>query len=143
MWQMVNGQVVDLPYQVGTPIQPPFGMPQQSVPYNFQPQQQQPVYAQNNEPKHNTNIVCVYGIDGARNYPLPNNSDIVLFDNDKDIIYRVSVDGTGKREILIMDLTEHKDEPPIDYSSFATKDDIAKLREEFSKSHKKSSSSEE
>lgn len=131
MWQMVNGQAVDLPYQVGTPIQMPFGAPQQSIPYNVQVQQQQPVYAQNNAPKLNTNIVCVYGADGAKNYPLPNNSDIVLFDNDKDIIYRVSVDGTGKRDVLMLDLSEHKEEAPIDFSSFATKEDIAELRKEF------------
>lgn len=124
-----NGyQYVNVP-DMGAQV-PPYGAQAQGG-YINTPQQQTPAYGANNAPKLNTNIVRVYGIDGARNYQLPPNSDVMLYDNDRDIVYRVTVDGTGKRDVVMLDLSEHKEEPPIDFSAFATKEDIAKLRDEF------------
>lgn len=144
MWQMVNGQMVDLPYMAGQPMQAPYMAPQQAAPYNFQAQQPTS-FGANNPPKTNTNIIRVYGIEGARNYQLPPNSDMILFDNDQDIAYKVMVDGTGKKDVLMLDLCEHKEEPKPDFKQFATKDDIAKLREELAniQAGKKSSATEE
>lgn len=139
MWQLVNGQAVDLPYQVGTPIPPPYGAPQQGVPYNFQGQQQTSSYGANNAPNNGakvySNIIRVYGIEGARNYPLPNNSNVVMHDNENDIEYHVTVDETGKRNVLQIDLSEHKEEPKPDYRQIQeaitkTQSEVAKLREE-------------
>lgn len=120
--------------------QMPFNGVQQQPMNGFQGQQQTPNMGQNSGSQVYTNIVRVYGIDGARNYQLPNNSDVILYDNDKDIAYRVTVDGTGKREVLPLDLFEHKDEPPVDYSGELsairkeldkTNESVAKLRDEF------------
>lgn len=120
---------------------PPMGNPQMGgqMPYNgyqgqpmngFQGQQQASTNA-NNSVQPQTNIVRVHGLDEAKKYPLPNNYIAMLYDNEKDLAYYVKVDGTGKREVVTMELSEHKDEPPIDYSTFATKDDIEELRKEF------------
>lgn len=147
-----NGyQYVNVPDNVGVPPmgqQMPFNGVQQQPMNGFQGQPQTPNVGQNMASQVHTNIVRVYGINGARNYQLPNNSDVILYDNDKDIAYRVTVDGTGKREVLPLDLFEHKDEPPVDYSAELsairkeidkTNESVAKLREEFAspKSNKK------
>ena len=47
--------------------------------------QQQPVHG----------FVYVTGIDGARAYPLPPNSDMPLFDSKEDVLYVKTTDGAG------------------------------------------------
>ena len=51
---------------------------------NTQPQQQ-PVHG----------FVYVTGIEGARAYPLPPNSDMPLFDSKEDVLYVKTTDGAG------------------------------------------------
>ena len=80
-----------------------------------------------------SNKIYVSGIEGARSYNLQPNSEMLLCDDTKNIIYDVVVDNNGKRTITALDVKEHVEEPPVDFSMFATKDDIAKLREELLK----------
>lgn len=124
----------NMPYAQNAQIgaQMPYNGYQAQPNTNYHTQQQQGGMSANNATQTQTNIVRVHGLDEAKKYPLPNNYIAMLYDNEKDLAYYVKVDGTGKREVVTMELSEHKDEPPIDYSTFATKEDIAKLREEFS-----------
>lgn len=88
---------------------------------NYQPNANQKV----------SNKIYVSGIEGARSYNLTPNSEMLLCDDTKNIVYDVIVDNQGKRTITALDVREHQEEPPIDFSNFATKDDISKLREEL------------
>ena len=80
-----------------------------------------------------TNKVYVTGIEGARFYQMSPNSEAILCDDTNSVIYDVVVDASGKRSVVAYDIVEHKEAPPIDFSQFATKDDIAKLKEELMK----------
>ena len=44
-------------------------------------------------------IIAVAGLEGAKAYPLPPNSRIMLFDNDEDIMYSVTTDSGGFKTI--------------------------------------------
>ena len=108
--QYGNGNMYQTPYNA------PYGgfMPSQGnytgqVPYapqngNFapqtQPQQQQPAQV-------NTNKIYVTGIEGAKAKQLPPNSDFILLDNDKPLLYRKTVDATGKMEIKTFKISEY------------------------------------
>lgn len=96
---------------------------------NYQNQQTM----QQNALQKATNKIYVSGIEGARSYNLNPNSEVLLCDDAKNIVYDVIVDANGKRTITMLDVKEHVEEPPIDFSNFATKDDIQKLREELCK----------
>lgn len=84
-------------------------------------------------PQKATNKIYVSGIEGARSYNLQPNSEMILCDDTKDLIYDVVVDGNGKRTITTLEVSEHKEKPPVDYSQFATKQDIDTLKEELNK----------
>ena len=96
----------------------------------------QPTSSQNatqQSTRKNTNKVYVSSIEGARSYPLAPNSELMFCDDTTDIVYDVVVDETGQRTITTLDVKIHEEEPPVDMTKFATKDDIAKLREELLK----------
>lgn len=80
-----------------------------------------------------TNKYYVSGVEGAKSYQLPKNSEAILLDDSSSVIYDVIVDSEGKRTVTSYDIVPHQEEPPIDYSSFATKDDLKSLKEEFMK----------
>lgn len=139
-----NGyQYVNVPDNVGVPPmgqQMPFNGVQQQSMNGFQGQSQTPNVGQNMASQPQTNIIRVHGYEGAMNYPFPNNYVGIVYDNEKDLAYYVTVDTTGKRDVKTMDLSEHKDAPPIDYSAQIsevrkeiekTNESVAKLREEF------------
>lgn len=88
---------------------------------------------QQNTPQKASNKIYVSGIEGARSYNLNPNSEMILCDDTKNVIYDVMVDSTGKRTITALDVSEHKEEPPIDMSQFATKQDVDNLKEELKK----------
>lgn len=106
---------------------------------NMQPNmfnQQTPTAPQNGaQIAKNTNKYYVCGMDGARGYQLPKNSEIILCDDSSSIIYDVIVDAEGKRTVTAYDIVAHQEEPPIDYSTFATKDDLKTLKDELMKMH--------
>ena len=138
--QYGNGNMYQTPYNA------PYGgfMPSQGnytgqVPYapqngNFapqtQPQQQQPAQV-------NTNKIYVTGIDDARARQLPPNSDFIFLDNDKPLLYRKTVDATGKMEIKafkISEYTETESAPAtqaLDMSQFVSVDEFKGMQNEM------------
>ena len=75
----------------------------------YQPIQPQTISAQN-QPA--TNKMLVTGKDAALNMPAPNGSDLVYFDQDKDLMYNVITDWNGRKTIRIFELSEYSDNPP-------------------------------
>lgn len=140
--QYGNGNMYQTPYNA------PYGgfMPSQGnytgqVPYapqngNFapqtQPQQQQPAQV-------NTNKIYVTGIEGAKAKQLPPNSDFILLDNDKPLLYRKTVDATGKMEIKtfkISEYTETESAPAtqsLDMSQFVSVDEFKGMQNEMNR----------
>lgn len=55
----------------------------------------------------NTNKIYVTGIEDARARQLPPNSDFIFLDNDKPLLYRKTVDATGKMEIKAFKISEY------------------------------------
>lgn len=110
----------------GVPITPYTGM---SVnPYT----QNQP----NPQPQINTNKVYVSGMDDAKTRYLAPNSDYIFLDNDKPILYRKVVDGTGKMEIQAFEIVPYTEKTDtqnanIDYSKFVSAEEFNKFRQEF------------
>lgn len=95
------------PYLAQNPYQPV--MPSQTVqPY------QQPV----------NGVIKVNGRDSAMQYQLPPNSmSPALFDNNGQVFYIVSTDGTGTKSIETFDFTPHVEQKPvqIDGAQFVSK----------------------
>lgn len=117
-----------------TPYSTPYGgfspMP------NTYPAQQQfapqtPNYAPQTQSAQqmNTNKIYVTGIDDARARQLPPNSDFIFLDNDKPLLYRKTVDATGKMEIKAFKIsecteTETEDAPAVDMSQYVSVKDF-------------------
>lgn len=72
---------------------------------NFYPNYQQ----SQQQPKINTNKIFVSGIEDVKMRMLEPNSDFIFFDNEKSMIYRKVVDGTGHFDVKAYDVTEHKE----------------------------------
>lgn len=98
-----------------------------------QPQQQpqQP-------PQMNTNKIYVTGIDDARARQLPPNSDFIFLDNDKPLLYRKTVDATGKMEIKAFKISEYTETeaapapaPAVDMSQFVSVEEFKTVQTEM------------
>lgn len=86
------------PYLQQNPYQQPV-MPSQTM-----PQYQQPV----------NGITKVNGRDSALQYQLPPNSmSPALFDNNGQVFYIVSTDGTGMKTVEAFDFTPHVEQKPV------------------------------
>ena len=129
-----------------TPYNTPYGgfMPSQGnytgqAPFatqngNFAPQtqpQQQPA-------QMNTNKIYVTGIDDARARQLPPNSDFIFLDNDKPLLYRKTVDATGKMEIKAFKISEYTETeaapasaPAVDMSQFVSVEEFKTVQTEM------------
>lgn len=84
------------PYMAQNPYQPV--MPSQTMQY------QQPV----------NGIVKVNGRDSAMQYQLPPNSTSpALFDNNGQVFYVVSTDGTGMKTVEVFDFSPHVEQQPV------------------------------
>lgn len=100
---------------------PPFS-PQN--PHNMPPQPTQIATSTN------TNKIYVSGIDEVKSRILPPDSDMIFIDNERDILYEKVVDSTGKFQIKMLDIVEHKDPEKSDkvaddkLSEYATKSDL-------------------
>lgn len=129
--QYGNGNMYQTPYNA------PYGgfMPSQGnytgqVPYapqngNFAPQTQ----PQQQQAQMNTNKIYVTGIDDARARQLPPNSDYIFLDNDKPLLYRKTVDATGKMEIKAFKISEYTETevppaPAVDMSQYVSVKDF-------------------
>lgn len=108
-----------------------YGYPMQNN-YGVQPNYSQPQYQSTN-----TNKIFVSGIEEAKRYPLPANSNVMLLDNDKSIAYEKIVDSAGKYEVnmyqlsKINDLQDTKDSKEIDLSSYVLKSEFDRLESEI------------
>ena len=134
--QYGNGNMYQTPYNA------PYGgfMPSQGnytgqVPYapqngNFAPQTQ-------SAQQMNTNKIYVTGIEDAKTRQLPANSDYIFLDNDKPLLYRKTVDATGKMEIKtfkISEYTETESAPAtqaLDMSQFVSVDEFKGMQNEM------------
>lgn len=98
---------------------------------NYAPQtaaQQQPA-------QMNTNKIYVTGIEDARARQLPPNSDFIFLDNDKPLLYRKTVDATGKMEIKAFKISEYTEtEAPaqaVDLSQFVSVEEFKGVQAEM------------
>lgn len=117
-----------------TPYSTPYGgfspMP------NTYPAQQQfapqtPNYAPQTQSAQqmNTNKIYVTGIEDAKTRQLPANSDYIFLDNDKPLLYRKTVDATGKMEIKAFKISEYTETeaeaaPAVDMSQYVSVKDF-------------------
>lgn len=100
---------------------------------NYAPQtatQQQPA-------QMNTNKIYVTGIEDARARQLPPNSDFIFLDNDKPLLYRKTVDATGKMEIKAFKISEYTETeapapvPAVDMSQFVSVEEFKGVQAEM------------
>ena len=84
------------------------------------------------------NLLRVTGPESAKAYPLPSNSNVVLFDADNPIFYLKSTDDSGFASLRTFTFEEQKmiESQPIveqiDTSNFATKEDLTSLKNNIS-----------
>ena len=132
--------------------QPSYNAPNQAyngfsaVPNGFNAQQNfAPQYPQNapqtnaqSVPQMNTNKIYVTGIEDARARQLPPNSDFIFLDNDKPLLYRKTVDATGKMEIKAFKISEYTETeaapasaPDVDMSQFVSVEEFKTVQTEM------------
>lgn len=126
---MFNNPYIPYGYNSMPTATNPYGypMPQTTVP------QTQPVPTVTQ-----TNKIYVNGIEDVRNRQMPNNSDYIFLDNDKPLIYRKTLDATGKMDVQVFKIEpyEEKSTPAaatVDMSQYVLKSDFEDLRKEIDK----------
>ena len=135
------------PYQNGNMYQTPYNasyggfMPSQGnytgqahfVPQNGNYAPQTPTQPQAQQ--MNTNKIYVTGIEDARARQLPPNSDFIFLDNDKPLLYRKTVDATGKMEIKAFKISEYTETeapaPAVDMSQFVSVEEFKGVQAEM------------
>ena len=101
--------------------------------YNpYMQQQQRPTFFQN----QNNGINWVQGIEGAKAWQLPPNSNVVLMDNDNDGIFYIKVsDNVGMCTLRTFSYTEitskPAEQPQIDLSEYVKKSELQDLIEKM------------
>lgn len=96
-----------------------------------------PAQSQQQPAQMNTNKIYVTGIDDARARQLPPNSDFIFLDNDKPLLYRKTVDATGKMEIKAFKISEYTEtEAPapaqaVDLSQFVSVEEFKGVQAEM------------
>ena len=114
-----------LPPQMGNQYaqyQPQGYMPAIGTPMQQQ-QQQQPVHG----------FVYVTGLDGAKAYQMPPNSEMPLFDSSGDIMYIKTTDGAGFPTIKVCDVSERQAAQAIVSSEYVTHDELERVYADISK----------
>ena len=135
-----NGNMYQTPYSVPyNGYMPPQGSYTGQAPFapqngNYAPQ----AAAQQQQPAQmNTNKIYVTGIDDARARQLPPNSDFIFLDNDKPLLYRKTVDATGKMEIKAFKISEYTETeapasaPAVDLSQFVSVEEFKGVQAEM------------
>ena len=92
--------------------QNPYQMPQSNM---YMPKQLSP---------QNNGIVWVQGIEGAKAYQIPQNSNIILMDSEKNRMYIKTSDNIGMCNLRIFDFTEVT-ETSQGHNSVATQPDLS------------------
>ena len=103
---------------------------------NYAPQMQSQPQVQQQPAQMNTNKIYVTGIDDARARQLPPNSDFIFLDNDKPLLYRKTVDATGKMEIKAFKISEYTETeaapaPAVDLSQFVSVEEFKTVQTEM------------
>lgn len=101
---------------------------------NYAPQMQ----SQQQPAQMNTNKIYVTGVEDARARQLPPNSDFIFLDNDKPLLYRKTVDATGKMEIKAFKISEYTETeaapasaPAVDMSQFVSVEEFKTVQTEM------------
>ena len=99
---------------------------------NYAPQMQ----SQQQPAQMNTNKIYVTGIDDAKARQLPPNSDFIFLDNDKPLLYRKTVDATGKMEIKAFKISEYTETeaappPTVDMTQFVSVEEFKTVQTEM------------
>ena len=99
---------------------------------NYAPQMQ----SQQQPAQMNTNKIYVTGIDDAKARQLPPNSDFIFLDNDKPLLYRKTVDATGKMEIKAFKISEYTETeaapaPTVNMSQFVSVEEFKTVQTEM------------
>ena len=105
----------------------PYPMPQSNM---FMPKPMMPV---------NNGIVWVQGIEGAKAYQIPQNSNIILMDSERNRMYIKTSDNIGMCSLRIFDFNEvtetsNSNNPIVsqqDLSQFVTKEELDKILSDF------------
>lgn len=92
--------------------QNPYQMPQSNM---YMPKQVSP---------QNNGIIWVQGIEGAKAYQIPQNSNIILMDSEKNRMYIKTSDNIGMCNLRIFDFTEVT-ETSQGHNSVATQPDLS------------------
>ena len=142
------------PYQNGNMYQTPYNAPYSGymqpqgsytgqAPFapqngNYAPQTPSQPQVQQQPAQMNTNKIYVTGIDDARSRQLPPNSDFIFLDNDKPLLYRKTVDATGKMEIKAFKISEYTETeaapaspPAVDMSQFVSVEEFKTVQTEM------------
>lgn len=119
-----------MPSQGNYTGQAPFATQNGNYTPTAQPQQQ--------TSQMNTNKIYVTGIDDAKARQLPPNSDFIFLDNDKPLLYRKTVDATGKMEIKAFKISEYTETeaapasaPAVDMSQFVSVEEFKTVQTEM------------
>lgn len=108
-----------MPQQPFAPYQPQGYMTAGTSPMLMQQQQpqQQPIHG----------FVYVTGLEGAKAYQMPPNSEMPLFDSGGDVMYIKTTDGAGFPTIKICDVSEKADASTVPASSYVTHDELQRI----------------
>lgn len=105
---------------------------------NYAPQTPTQPQASQQPAQMNTNKIYVTGIEGARTMQFPPNSDYILLDNDKPLLYRKTVDATGKMEIKPFKISEYTETeaapaPAVDMTQFVSVEQFKDVQTEMNR----------
>ena len=107
--------------------QNPYQMPQSNM---YMPKQLSP---------QNNGIIWVQGIEGAKAYQIPQNSNIILMDSEKNRMYIKTSDNIGMCNLRIFDFTEVTETSQghnsvatqLDLSQYVTRDELNNILEQL------------
>lgn len=75
-------------------------------------------------------LLQVSGVNEAREYPLPADSEVALFDRDEDILYIKRTDVNGFHSVRCFQLTEIESHTPTE-GNFVSTEEFNKFREDI------------
>ena len=92
----------------------------------------------------NSGIIWVQGIEGAKAYQIPQNSNVILMDSEKNRMYIKTSDNIGMCNLRIFDFTEITETsssnnsivPQMDMSQFVTREELTKILQEYNEGAK-------
>ena len=85
------------------------------MPMWYEQRQSVPLYQpQSYQPQIISNKLLVTGLEDALARNVPPNSEFVYFHQDKDLLYVVNTDATGKKTHLTLAITKHEEQPPVE-----------------------------